>query len=58
MKLIVQDIEKAFGEKKVLQKACASFESGKIYGLLGRNGAVKQSRSWGQTVRARPLCFA
>lgn len=41
MKLIVQDIEKAFGEKKVLQKACASFESGKIYGLLGRNGAGK-----------------
>lgn len=41
MKLILQDIEKSFGDKKVLKKASFTFEKGKIYGLLGRNGAGK-----------------
>lgn len=41
MKLSLQDIEKSFGDKKVLKKASFTFEKGKIYGLLGRNGAGK-----------------
>ncbi|SHH52087.1 ATP-binding cassette domain-containing protein [Clostridium grantii] len=41
MQLILQDIEKNFGDKKVLKKSSFTFEKGKIYGLLGRNGAGK-----------------
>lgn len=41
MELILKDIEKQFGDKKVLKKASFNFEKGKIYGLLGRNGAGK-----------------
>ena len=41
MKLLLNDIEKNFGDKKVLNKASFAFEKGKIYGLLGRNGAGK-----------------
>ncbi|SHI04077.1 ATP-binding cassette domain-containing protein [Clostridium grantii] len=41
MQLILQDIEKNFGDKKVLKKSTFTFEKGKIYGLLGRNGAGK-----------------
>ena len=41
MKLVLENIEKSFGEKQVLKKACFTFEKGKIYGLLGRNGAGK-----------------
>lgn len=41
MKLIVQDIWKKFDQKEVLKGASFTFEKGKIYGLLGRNGAGK-----------------
>lgn len=41
MKLLLNDIEKSFGDKKVLNKASFVFEKGKIYGLLGRNGSGK-----------------
>ena len=41
MKLIVNEIEKKFEEKEVLKGASFTFEKGKIYGLLGRNGACK-----------------
>ena len=41
MKLIVEQIEKHFDKKMVLDKASFTFEKGKIYGLLGRNGAGK-----------------
>ena len=41
MKLILQDIKKAFGQKQVLKGASFTFEKGNIYGLLGRNGAGK-----------------
>lgn len=41
MKLILNDIQKNFGDKQVLQGAEYHFEKGKIYGLLGRNGAGK-----------------
>lgn len=41
MKLILKNITKNFGEKKVLNNASFEFEQGKIYGLLGRNGAGK-----------------
>ncbi len=41
MKLEFKDIEKRFGEKEVLSGVSFSAESGKAFGLLGRNGAGK-----------------
>lgn len=41
MKLVLQNVEKSFGEKKVLANLSFQFEKGKIYGLLGRNGVGK-----------------
>jgi len=41
VKLVLEGIEKSFGEKRVLQGAEFSFQQGNIYGLLGRNGAGK-----------------
>ncbi len=41
VELILDSIEKNYGEKQVLRKASCTFEKGKIYGLLGRNGAGK-----------------
>jgi ABC-2 type transport system ATP-binding protein len=41
MKLVVSNLEKSFKEKKVLKGASHTFEKGKIYGLIGRNGAGK-----------------
>ncbi|MFT5873493.1 MAG: ABC-2 type transport system ATP-binding protein [Clostridium sp.] len=41
MKLVIENIEKSYGEKQVLKKASYTFEKGEIYGLLGRNGAGK-----------------
>ena len=41
MKLEIIDLKKSFGNKEVLKGINFTFESGKIYGLLGRNGAGK-----------------
>lgn len=41
MELILNGIEKSYGQKQVLKGADFCFEKGKIYGLLGRNGAGK-----------------
>ena len=41
MRLILDSIEKHFGDKQVLKGASFTFEQGRIYGLLGRNGAGK-----------------
>lgn len=41
MVLELQNIEKAFGEKKVLTGVSFQAEGGKAFGLLGRNGAGK-----------------
>ncbi len=41
MKLIVKDLKKSFGQKSVLKGINFTFERGKIYGLLGKNGAGK-----------------
>ncbi len=41
MSLIVQDLSKSFAEKSVLRDISFEFEDGKIYALLGRNGAGK-----------------
>ena len=43
MILELKDIEKSFGEKRVLDKVSFTAESGKAFGLLGRNGAGKTS---------------
>lgn len=41
MELKVENLVKAFENKKVIKGAAYTFEKGKIYGLLGRNGAGK-----------------
>lgn len=41
MKLIVEQVEKHFDDKIIFDKASFTFEKGKIYGLLGRNGVGK-----------------
>lgn len=41
MKLVIKNIKKDFGNKKVLKGINFEFEKGKIYGLLGRNGSGK-----------------
>ena len=41
MKLEVNNLKKSYGEKLVLDDIDFSFESDKIYGLIGRNGAGK-----------------
>ena len=41
MKLIIKNLTKNFDTKEVLKNINFTFESGKIYGLLGRNGAGK-----------------
>ncbi len=41
MKLIIRDLHKSYDKKEVLRGASFTFEKGKIYGLLGRNGAGK-----------------
>jgi ABC-2 type transport system ATP-binding protein len=41
MKLNVANLQKSFGRHAVLKGASYTFEKGKIYGLLGRNGSGK-----------------
>lgn len=41
MKLIVENLKKSYGDKVVLDDVNMTFEEGKIYGLIGRNGAGK-----------------
>lgn len=41
MYLEVKNLNKSYGEKQVLKDINFTFEEGKIYGLLGRNGAGK-----------------
>lgn len=41
MKIIVEKISKEFNHIPVLEESSLSFESGKIYGLIGRNGSGK-----------------
>lgn len=41
MELKITNLNKSYGEKKVLENVEFTFEEGKIYGLLGINGAGK-----------------
>ena len=41
MKLVIKNLKKNFEKKEVLKEINFEFEKGKIYGLLGRNGAGK-----------------
>ena len=41
MKLVIENLNKSFDKTEVLKNINFTFESGKIYGLLGRNGAGK-----------------
>ncbi|MFD1908652.1 hypothetical protein ACFTAO_09975 [Paenibacillus rhizoplanae] len=44
MELILDNIRKSFDGREVLKGIDFTFEQGKIYGLLGRNGAGKKPR--------------
>jgi len=39
MKFVIKQLSKHFEQKEVLRAIDFTFESGRIYGLLGRNGA-------------------
>ena len=41
MKLEIKNLNKSYGKKEVLKNINFTFEEGKIYGLLGRNGSGK-----------------
>ncbi len=41
MKVVVENLSKSYGKKEVLRDINFTFEEGKIYGLIGRNGAGK-----------------
>ena len=41
MKIIVKNLSKEFKKIKILDNVSVSFEPGKIYGLIGRNGSGK-----------------
>lgn len=41
MRLLIKDLKKKFETKEVLKGASFAFDKGKIYGLIGRNGAGK-----------------
>lgn len=41
MKLIISNLEKSYGNKKVLEDISYVFEKGKIYSVIGRNGTGK-----------------
>lgn len=41
MKLEVNNLNKSYGKKQILKDISFTFEDGKIYGLIGRNGAGK-----------------
>jgi ABC-2 type transport system ATP-binding protein len=41
MHLHIQNLSKSYGKQNVLKDASFSFEQGKIYSILGRNGAGK-----------------
>lgn len=41
MNFVIEHLSKAFEKKQVLKDITFTFDSGKIYGLLGRNGDRK-----------------
>ena len=45
----LDNVNKSFGENNVLKNISVSFESGKIHGLIGRNGS-------GKTVLMKCIC--
>ena len=43
MSIEIKNVSKRFGETEALKDVSMTFESGKIYGLLGNNGAGKST---------------
>ena len=39
--IVIEHVSKIFGENKVLDDVCVSFEKGRIHGIIGRNGSGK-----------------
>lgn len=39
--IVIEHVSKIFGENKVLNDVCVSFEKGRIHGIIGRNGSGK-----------------
>ena len=58
MEFIIEHLSKSFGKKEVLRDMGFTFEAGKIYGLLGRNGAGKTPFSTASTATSRPTAAA
>lgn len=59
MKFVIEHLSKNFEKKEVLRDIDFSFEEGKIYGLLGRNGAAAARKARGAYRRRavlRALC--
>lgn len=48
-KVILNNVSKKIGNDEVLKNISAEFESGKIYGIFGRNGS-------GKTMLFRAIC--
>ena len=46
MKLICEHLTKAYSGREVLRDVSLTLEQGKIYGLIGRNGAGKTTASF------------
>ena len=44
MKFVIEHLSKSFEKKEVLRDIDFTFDEGKIYGLLGRNGAGNTKR--------------
>ena len=44
MKFVIEHLSKHFGKKEVLRDIDFTFESGKIFGLLGRDVYKRQER--------------
>lgn len=45
MQVCVEHVFKRFGSETVLSDVCATFEGGRIYGIIGRNGCSKTERA-------------
>ena len=41
MSIVIENLSKSYGPVRALQNVSCTWEPGKLYGLLGRNGAGK-----------------
>ena len=46
MEIVVKNVSKKFKKVTILENINMKFESGKIYGIVGRNGSYYRRYSW------------